>query len=116
MGNYDIVTLQIRPILPRFGAEVAGLDLTQPLSAEARKAVLDTQGQWGVTVWRNTGLTDETHIAFSRTFGQLELAPAPNGRRSAPPCPCSCVMKPLRSMARLCLPICARPMRICPRA
>jgi alpha-ketoglutarate-dependent 2,4-dichlorophenoxyacetate dioxygenase len=80
MKHHDAVNLQIRPILPRFGAEVAGLDLTQPLSAEARKAVLEVQSEWGVTVWRNTGLTDETHIAFSRTFGQLELAPAPNGR------------------------------------
>jgi alpha-ketoglutarate-dependent 2,4-dichlorophenoxyacetate dioxygenase len=74
------MTLQTRPILPRFGAEVSGLDLTQPLSEAAREAVLEVQDRWGVTVWRDTGLTDETHIAFSRTFGQLELAPAPSGR------------------------------------
>lgn len=79
MAN-DAVNLQIRPILARFGAEVAGLDLAQPLSTAARQAVIDTQNQWGITVWRNTGLTDETHIAFSRNFGQLELAPAPGGR------------------------------------
>jgi alpha-ketoglutarate-dependent taurine dioxygenase len=29
--------LRIRPNLPRFGAEVSGLDLTQPLSEAARK-------------------------------------------------------------------------------
>lgn len=72
--------LPVRPFLPRFGAEVRGLDLTRPLDERARQAVIDAQNRWGVTVWRNTGLTDETHIAFSRNFGQLELAPAPGGR------------------------------------
>ncbi len=74
------MTLRVQPILPRFGAEVSGVDPTKPLDAALREAILDIQGTWGVTVWRNTGLTDETHIAFSRTFGHLELAPAPGGR------------------------------------
>jgi alpha-ketoglutarate-dependent 2,4-dichlorophenoxyacetate dioxygenase len=38
------MTLQVRPILPRFGAEVSGLDLTRPLSEAERKAVLEIQG------------------------------------------------------------------------
>jgi alpha-ketoglutarate-dependent 2,4-dichlorophenoxyacetate dioxygenase len=75
-----MATLTVRPIRPGFGAEVSGIDLTKPLDSETRQAVLDAQSRWGVTVWRNTGLTDGTHIAFSRNFGQLELAPAPNGR------------------------------------
>jgi alpha-ketoglutarate-dependent 2,4-dichlorophenoxyacetate dioxygenase len=74
------VELQVRPFLPRFGAEVSGLDLKNPLDAATRQAVIDVQNRWGVTIWRNTGLTDETHIGFSRNFGQLELAPAPGGR------------------------------------
>jgi len=74
------VELHIRPFLPRFGAEVAGIDLTKPLDEDARRTVIDAQNQWGVTIWRDTGLSDETHIAFSRNFGQLELAPAPGGR------------------------------------
>lgn len=74
------VELQVRPFLPRFGAEVHGLDLTRPLDEQARQAVVDVQNRWGVTVWRKTALTDATHIAFSRNFGQLELAPAPGGR------------------------------------
>src|SRR5579864_8998351 len=74
------MTLRVQPMLPRFGVEVSGVDITKPLDVATREAILDIQGTWGVTVWRNTGLTDETHIAFSRTFGQLELAPAPNGR------------------------------------
>lgn len=74
-------SLTVKPILPAFGAEISGIDITRPLDASARRAVLDAQDAWGVTVWRNTGLNDETHIAFSRIFGHLELAPQPTGRR-----------------------------------
>jgi alpha-ketoglutarate-dependent 2,4-dichlorophenoxyacetate dioxygenase len=76
------MTLTAKPILPNFGAEMSGLDITKPLSAQDRQAVLDAQNKWGVTVWRNTGLTDETHIAFSRNFGHIELAPSMAGRKS----------------------------------
>ena len=69
------MTLTVTPILPRFGAEISGIDITRPLTAEEQRAVVEAQNTWGVTVWRNTGLTDETHIAFSRIFGHLELAP-----------------------------------------
>jgi alpha-ketoglutarate-dependent 2,4-dichlorophenoxyacetate dioxygenase len=71
------MTLTATPILPAFGAEVSGIDITQPLDEATQKEILDIQAKWGVTVWRSTGLTDETHIQFSRTFGLIELAPRP---------------------------------------
>ena len=74
------MTLNVKPILPRFGAEVSGVDITQPLDEATQREILAIQDQWGVTVWRDTGLTDETHVAFSRIFGHLELAPRPAGR------------------------------------
>lgn len=76
------MTLTATPILPHFGAEMSGVDITRPLDPETRKAVLDAQNKWGVTVWRDTGLDDETHIAFSRIFGHIELAPAVSGRKT----------------------------------
>ena len=72
--------LTIKPILPRFGAEISGIDITRPLDEAARREVLAAQDQWGVTVWRDTGLTDQSHIEFSRIFGHLELAPKAPGR------------------------------------
>ncbi len=75
------MTLTITPILPRFGAEISGVDITRPLDEATAQALLDAQNRWGVCVYRNTGLTDETHVAFSRIFGHLELAPAPPGRK-----------------------------------
>ena len=70
------MALQVRPILPRFGAEVSGVDITRPLDGESRRAIVDTMDRWGVCVYRDTGLDDAGHIAFSRIFGHLELAPA----------------------------------------
>jgi alpha-ketoglutarate-dependent 2,4-dichlorophenoxyacetate dioxygenase len=67
--------LTVTPILPAFGAECAGLDLTKPLSPEEVRQVTDAMDKWGISVWRNTGLTDEGHVEFSRNFGYLEKVP-----------------------------------------
>ncbi|UUX95184.1 TauD/TfdA family dioxygenase [Aquabacterium sp. J223] len=75
------MSLSIRPILPRFGAEISGVDITRPLDEATRRAVVEAQNRWGVTVWRQTGLDDETHIAFSRIFGHLERAPERPGMK-----------------------------------
>ncbi len=72
--------LKVKPIMPNFGAEISGVDLTAPLDEDTKRAVRAAQDKYGVTVYRNTGLTDETHIAFSRIFGHLELAPDMPGR------------------------------------
>ncbi len=74
------MSLTIKPILPRFGAELSGVDITRPLDEPARAAIIRAQNLYGVTVWRATGLTDESHIAFSRIFGHVELAPRLPGR------------------------------------
>ncbi len=74
------MSLKVEPILPSFGAEVSGVDITKPLDARTRSAIIDAQNKYGITVWRNTGLNDETHIAFSRIFGHIELAPRIAGR------------------------------------
>ena len=70
------MALEIEPILPRFGAEISGVDLTRPLDEEAAQAICQAQYEWGVTVWRDTGLDDESHVAFSRIFGDLFSAPS----------------------------------------
>lgn len=69
------MTLTIHPISERFGAEVSGVDITRPVDAETQQAIVDAQNEWGVTVWRDTGLDDASHVAFSRIFGHVELAP-----------------------------------------
>jgi alpha-ketoglutarate-dependent 2,4-dichlorophenoxyacetate dioxygenase len=73
--------LRVEPILPRFGAECSGLDLTRPLTPEEVKQVTDAMDAWGVTVWRDTGMNDEQHVEFSRNFGYLERVPQREGMK-----------------------------------
>jgi alpha-ketoglutarate-dependent 2,4-dichlorophenoxyacetate dioxygenase len=71
--------LTATPILPRFGAEISGLDVTRKLTPDEVRQVIEAQEKWGVTVWRNTGLSDEQHVEFSRNFGYLERVPRRDG-------------------------------------
>ena len=75
------MSLKVEPILPRFGAECSGLDLTKPLTPEEVRQVTDAMDTWGITVWRNTGMNDEQHVEFSRNFGYLERVPRREGVR-----------------------------------
>lgn len=66
------MTLSIRPLSRACGAEVAGLDLTQPLGPETVQRLHRALGENGILLFRGAELTPEQHIAFSRQFGQLE--------------------------------------------
>jgi alpha-ketoglutarate-dependent 2,4-dichlorophenoxyacetate dioxygenase len=74
------MTITATPILPRFGAEVSGVDISKPLDEATRKQIIATQDKWGITMWRNTGLDDDSQIAFARNFGHLESLPPRDGR------------------------------------
>lgn len=71
--------LTIKPILPRFGAEVSGVDITKLLDPETQAEIIAAMNKWGICVYRDTGLDNESHIAFSRVFGHLEKAPVRAG-------------------------------------
>ena len=71
--------LHVKPILPKFGAECSGLDITRPLVPAELKQVTDAMDKYGVCVYRDTGLNDEQHVEFSRNFGYLERVPAREG-------------------------------------
>jgi alpha-ketoglutarate-dependent 2,4-dichlorophenoxyacetate dioxygenase len=72
------MTLSIRPIdpvsRPFFAGEVSGIDITRPLSREQADAVERGMDQYGVLVFHDQHFTDETQLAFSRKFGELEVA------------------------------------------
>ena len=66
------MTLNIRPLHPVFAAEITGVDLTKPLSAEAHAEIVAAMDVYAVAVFPNQPLTDEQQIAFSARFGPLE--------------------------------------------
>jgi alpha-ketoglutarate-dependent 2,4-dichlorophenoxyacetate dioxygenase len=70
--------LSIKPIdpisRPFFAGEVSGIDITRPLSREQVDAIDSGMNQYGVLVFHDQHFTDETQLAFSRNFGELEVA------------------------------------------
>lgn len=76
------MAIRVEPLSERFGAEISGVDITRPLDRQTQRKIIDIQNKWGVTVWRDTGLDDASHVAFSRIFGHVELAPRHAGKPS----------------------------------
>jgi len=70
--------LSIAPVDPVsrsfFAGEVSGVDITKPLTREEAAAIEAGMDQYGVLVFHDQHFTDETQMAFSRNFGELELA------------------------------------------
>ena len=68
-------TLALAPLTPTIGVEISGLDLSKPLDqptlADLRQALLD----WKVIFFRDQDITTEQHLAFARSFGDLEVHP-----------------------------------------
>ena len=68
------MNMTFTPLTPTFAAEVSGIDLTRPLTAEQVKAIDDGMDRWGVLVFHDQRFDDETQLAFSRNFGALEIS------------------------------------------
>jgi taurine dioxygenase len=70
-----IDSLTLTPLTPTIGAEVSGVDLSQPLDAAARDAVRQALLDWKVLFFRDQDITTEQHLAFAGQFGALEVHP-----------------------------------------
>lgn len=64
--------LDIKPTGAALGAEIRGVDLAQPVDEATFRAIEDALHQHEVIFFRDQKLSPETHIAFSRRFGELE--------------------------------------------
>ncbi len=69
------MTVDAKPAGPSFVAEVSGVDFSRPVDSATLAEIISAMDRYAVCVFRNTGLTDESHIAFSRLLGKLEHAP-----------------------------------------
>jgi alpha-ketoglutarate-dependent 2,4-dichlorophenoxyacetate dioxygenase len=68
----DGSTLRITPLHPTFVAQIEGIDWTVPISdavfAEIKKAI----DKYGVLVFRNANIDNETQVAFTSRFGEMD--------------------------------------------
>ena len=70
------MAMQVIPTGAALGAEVRGVDLTQPLSAEEFDAIEQAWLDHSVLLFRDQKLSDDELIRFSQHFGALDIAPA----------------------------------------
>lgn len=68
--------MKVTELHPTFGAQVDDVDVAGPLADATLDELRRLIDHYGVLVFRDTGLDDDSHIEFSRNFGYLELGPA----------------------------------------
>ncbi|MEJ1170520.1 TauD/TfdA dioxygenase family protein [Variovorax sp. CCNWLW235] len=64
---------EVRPFDASVGAEIIGLDISKPISAEDFERIHQAHLDHHVLVFRNQQITPQEHIDFSRRFGPLEI-------------------------------------------
>ncbi len=69
-------TIAVEKLTPVIGAEIGGIDLTQPLSNRQQDELHRALAENLVIFFRNQPLTPAQHLAFGRLFGELHIHPA----------------------------------------
>ncbi len=68
-----VPSLTITPLQPTIGAEISGIDLSEPLAPELRRAIHDAWLKYKVIFFRDQDITRPQHVAFSQNFGEIEI-------------------------------------------
>src|SRR5262249_22912009 len=64
--------MEVRPLTPRFVAEVTGVDLARPLAVAQRECLQEAIGRYGVLIVPGQSLDDDHLLALGRSFGEIE--------------------------------------------
>ncbi len=67
--------LAIHPLQPTIGAEISGVDISQPLTAAQREAIRSAVLKYKVVFFRDQNLSAEAQAAFAANFGPLYTHP-----------------------------------------
>jgi len=67
------MALSVKPLSEALGAEISGVDLSEPVDEGTFNEILDSFYQYQLLRFPEQTLTAEQHIAFSRRFGDLEI-------------------------------------------
>jgi len=66
------MTFSIVPLTDALGAEILGIDLSQPLDDQTFTRIEDAFHAHSVLLFRGQSLSPDQQVAFSRRFGDLE--------------------------------------------
>jgi alpha-ketoglutarate-dependent sulfate ester dioxygenase len=75
LNRVSDAALVIRALEPSIGAEISGVDLSQPISDATRDQIKKTLLDYKVIFFRDQDLTTEQHAAFAARFGPLYTHP-----------------------------------------
>ena len=65
----------LTPLQPYIGAEITGIDLTQPISDLTRDAIKNAILKYKVVFFRDQHINKDQHADFARRFGPLYTHP-----------------------------------------
>jgi alpha-ketoglutarate-dependent taurine dioxygenase len=69
------VGVDVRPMSGCMGAEIFGVDISQPLDQETIGSIRAVLLKWKVVFFRDQSLDDAQHLAFGRQFGEVLADP-----------------------------------------
>ena len=67
------MTLDIIPFDAAVGAEIRGVDLSQPMDDETFNEIEAAYNKYSVLLFRGQKINEDQHLTFSRRFGELEV-------------------------------------------
>jgi taurine dioxygenase len=73
--RFDYKAISVEPLTPIVGAEIKGVDLSKPLSAEQIADIRNAHARHHVIYFRDQVLSSEDHKRFARLFGTLHVHP-----------------------------------------
>ena len=73
-GPYDAITVE--KLTPVIGAEIGGVDLSRPLGNRALEEIHRALAENLVIFFRDQHMSEDQHLAFGRSFGDLHIHPA----------------------------------------
>jgi alpha-ketoglutarate-dependent taurine dioxygenase len=79
-----VAAITVKPLSPHVGAEIVGLDLTQPLSAQQVDELKSALGKHGVLFFHDQAIDLEMHRRFASYFGELHIHVGGEGTASKP--------------------------------
>jgi alpha-ketoglutarate-dependent 2,4-dichlorophenoxyacetate dioxygenase len=72
------MSISIKQLHEHFVGEVSGIDLRGPLSADQAREIHEGMDRFGILVFHDQDLTDDQQVAYTRNFGEIELAVGSN--------------------------------------
>ena len=69
----EFETIQAKPVSGAIGAEITGVDLSQPVDEHTRAEIYDAFLHYLVVFLRNQDLTPAQHVAFAKLFGEVQM-------------------------------------------